>query len=100
MAAGATDRLWEMADVVDMLEAFEEARKRATWLSSMAEDRERRPRDLGKIIADIATGDVDERWPPHGFQRLAFNLLLIVGLVAALTVAIVTWLVYFTPWQP
>jgi hypothetical protein len=29
MAAGVTDRLWEMKDLVDMLEAFETARKRA-----------------------------------------------------------------------
>jgi hypothetical protein len=29
MAAGVTDRLWEMSDVVDLLEAFEAARKRA-----------------------------------------------------------------------
>jgi hypothetical protein len=29
MAAGVTDRLWEMADVVEMLEAFEAAPKRA-----------------------------------------------------------------------
>jgi hypothetical protein len=28
MAAGVTDRLWEMSDVVDLLEAFEAARKR------------------------------------------------------------------------
>ena len=29
MAAGVTDRLWEMNDVVDLLEAFETSRKRA-----------------------------------------------------------------------
>jgi hypothetical protein len=29
MAAGVTDRLWEMSDVVDMLEAFEGSRKAA-----------------------------------------------------------------------
>jgi IS1 family transposase len=29
MAAGVTDRLWEMSDVVDLLEAFETARLRA-----------------------------------------------------------------------
>jgi hypothetical protein len=29
MAAGVTDRLWEMGDLVNMLEAFEAARKRA-----------------------------------------------------------------------
>jgi hypothetical protein len=29
MAAGVTDRLWEMNDVVDLLEAFEVARLRA-----------------------------------------------------------------------
>jgi hypothetical protein len=29
MAAGLTDRLWEMSDVVGLLEAFEAARKRA-----------------------------------------------------------------------
>jgi hypothetical protein len=29
MAAGVTDRLWEMSDVVDLLEAFETAQKRA-----------------------------------------------------------------------
>lgn len=29
MAAGVTDRLWEMSDVVDLLETFEVARKRA-----------------------------------------------------------------------
>jgi hypothetical protein len=29
MAAGVTDRLWEMGDLIDMLEAFESARKRA-----------------------------------------------------------------------
>jgi hypothetical protein len=29
MAAGVTDRLWEMGDVVDLLEAFETAQKRA-----------------------------------------------------------------------
>jgi hypothetical protein len=29
MAAGVTDRLGEMSDVVDLLEAFEAARKRA-----------------------------------------------------------------------
>src|SRR5712691_4187345 len=29
MAAGVTDRLWEMGDLVDMVEAFEEAEKRA-----------------------------------------------------------------------
>jgi hypothetical protein len=29
MAAGVTDRLWEMSDVVDMIEAFEASRKRA-----------------------------------------------------------------------
>ena len=28
MAAGVTDRLWEMGDVVDMLDAFEAKRKR------------------------------------------------------------------------
>jgi hypothetical protein len=28
MAAGVTDRLWEMGDVVNLLEAFESARKR------------------------------------------------------------------------
>jgi len=28
MAAGVTDRLWEMIDVVDMLDAFEASRKR------------------------------------------------------------------------
>jgi hypothetical protein len=29
MAAGVTDRLWEMKDLVEMLEAFEAAQKRA-----------------------------------------------------------------------
>ena len=29
MAAGVTERLWEMSDVVNLLEAFEETRKRA-----------------------------------------------------------------------
>jgi hypothetical protein len=29
MAAGVTDRLWEMSDVVDLLEAFEASHKRA-----------------------------------------------------------------------
>lgn len=29
MAAGVTDRLWEMKDVVEMIEAFEVARERA-----------------------------------------------------------------------
>ena len=29
MAAGVTDRLWEMKDVVDLLDAFEASRKRA-----------------------------------------------------------------------
>jgi len=29
MAAGVTDRLWEMNDVVDVLDAFEVSRKRA-----------------------------------------------------------------------
>jgi hypothetical protein len=29
MAAGVTDRLWEMSDVVDLLEAFEASQKRA-----------------------------------------------------------------------
>ena len=29
MAAGVTDRLWEMSDVADLLEAFEAAQKRA-----------------------------------------------------------------------
>jgi hypothetical protein len=29
MAAGVTDRLWEMVDVVDMLDAFEAKRERA-----------------------------------------------------------------------
>ena len=29
MAAGVTDRLWEMSDVLDLLEAFEAAQKRA-----------------------------------------------------------------------
>jgi hypothetical protein len=29
MAAGVTDRLWEMGDLVDMIEAFEAAQKRA-----------------------------------------------------------------------
>jgi hypothetical protein len=29
MAAGVTDRLWEMNDVVELLEAFETAQKRA-----------------------------------------------------------------------
>jgi len=29
MAAGVTDRLWEMSDLVEMIEAFEEAQKRA-----------------------------------------------------------------------
>jgi hypothetical protein len=29
MAAGVTDRLWEMVDVVDVLDAFEAKRKRA-----------------------------------------------------------------------
>jgi hypothetical protein len=28
MAAGVTDRLWEMKDLVEMLEAFENSRKR------------------------------------------------------------------------
>jgi hypothetical protein len=28
MAAGVTDRLWEMVDVVDVLDAFEAKRKR------------------------------------------------------------------------
>jgi hypothetical protein len=39
----------------------------------------------------------------NGFQRLAFNLLLIVGLLVAVTVAIATWQIYFTPspwWLP
>jgi hypothetical protein len=30
MAAGVTDRLWEMADVVDVLDAFEAKRKRVS----------------------------------------------------------------------
>jgi hypothetical protein len=30
MAVGATDRLWEMVDVVDVLDAFETKRKRAS----------------------------------------------------------------------
>jgi hypothetical protein len=30
MAAGVTDRLWEMVDVVDVLDAFEAKRKRST----------------------------------------------------------------------
>jgi hypothetical protein len=30
MAVGVTDRLWEMVDVVDVLDAFEAKRKRAT----------------------------------------------------------------------
>jgi hypothetical protein len=29
MAAGVTDRLWEMSDVLDLPEAFEAAQKRA-----------------------------------------------------------------------
>ena len=29
MAAGVTDRLWEMVDVIDVLDAFEAKRKRA-----------------------------------------------------------------------
>jgi hypothetical protein len=29
MAAGVTDRLWEMSDVVDLLEAFEARRRSA-----------------------------------------------------------------------
>jgi hypothetical protein len=29
MAAGVTDRLWEMNDVVNLLEAFEASQKRA-----------------------------------------------------------------------
>jgi hypothetical protein len=29
MSAGVTDRLWEMSDVVDLLEAFEASQKRA-----------------------------------------------------------------------
>ena len=29
MTAGVTERLWEMSDVVNLLEAFEETRKRA-----------------------------------------------------------------------
>jgi hypothetical protein len=29
MAAGVTDRLWEMTDLVEMIEAFEASRKRA-----------------------------------------------------------------------
>jgi hypothetical protein len=29
MAAGVTDRLWEMKDLVEMLEAFEAKRKKA-----------------------------------------------------------------------
>ncbi len=29
MAAGVTDRLWEMDDLIDMVEAFEASRKRA-----------------------------------------------------------------------
>jgi hypothetical protein len=29
MAAGVTDRLWEMSDLVEMIEAFEAAQKRA-----------------------------------------------------------------------
>ena len=29
MAAGVTDRLWEMKDLVDVIEAFEATRKRA-----------------------------------------------------------------------
>jgi hypothetical protein len=29
MAAGVSDRLWEMSDVVEMIEAFETAQKRA-----------------------------------------------------------------------
>ena len=29
MAAGVTDRLWEMKDLVEMLEAWEKAQKRA-----------------------------------------------------------------------
>jgi hypothetical protein len=31
MAAGVTDRLWEMSDVVDLLEAFDASRKRADY---------------------------------------------------------------------
>jgi len=29
MAAGVTDRLWEIDDLIDMMEAFEASRKRA-----------------------------------------------------------------------
>jgi hypothetical protein len=29
MAAGVTERLWEMSDLVEMIEAFEASRKRA-----------------------------------------------------------------------
>jgi len=29
MAAGVTDRLWEIDDLIDMVEAFEASRKRA-----------------------------------------------------------------------
>jgi hypothetical protein len=37
MAAGVTDRLWEMSDVVDMSEAFERSQKRAALDTIMAE---------------------------------------------------------------
>lgn len=33
MAAGVTDRLWEIDDLVEVIEAFEAARRRATGLS-------------------------------------------------------------------
>ena len=36
MAAGVTDRLWEMVDVVDVLDAFEAKRKRQPKVISMS----------------------------------------------------------------
>jgi hypothetical protein len=38
MAAGVTDRLWEMVDVVDMLDAFETKRKRVPKVTFEIDD--------------------------------------------------------------
>jgi len=59
MAAGVTDRLWEMTDVVDMLDAFEAKRNRKYGLKST----------IGKSLAASCPCHARE-WHGRADQRL------------------------------